>query len=97
MNRQYKREMKRQEGRRKAPRPVPSKAAGAPQRRERANPRDFVKQVIDELQKVNWPTRQEVVQYSTVVLVAVIVIAAVISALDFVFAKAVLALFGVNV
>jgi preprotein translocase subunit SecE len=89
--------MKRQEARRKQPRPVPSKAPGAPQRRERTRPRQFVKEVVAELQKVNWPTRQEVVQYSTVVLVAVIVIAVVISGLDYVFTKAVLALFGVEV
>ncbi len=95
MNRQYKRAMKKQEGQqRKPPRPVP-KAAGAPtSRRERTKPRQFVREVIAELQRVNWPTRQEVVAYSIVVLVSVVVIAALISAMDFVFTKAVLALFG---
>lgn len=93
MNRQYKREMKKQEARRKAPQVRP--AAGA-QKRERTKPRQFVKEVAAELQKVNWPTRQEVVSYTTVVLVAVVVIALVIAAFDYVFTQAVLELFGVD-
>lgn len=89
--------MKKQEGQqRKPPRPVASKAAGAPAKRERTKPRQFVREVIAELQRVNWPTRQEVVAYSIVVLVSVVVIATLISGMDFVFTKAVLALFGVE-
>jgi preprotein translocase subunit SecE len=96
VNRQYKREMKRQEARRKQARPVP-RAAGGAQKRERTKPRQFVKEVIAELQKVNWPTRQEVAAYSVVVLFSIVVIALIISALDFVFTRAVLALFGVDI
>jgi preprotein translocase subunit SecE len=89
--------MKKQEGQqRKAPRPVAAKAAGAPTKRERTKPRQFVREVVAELQRVNWPTRQEVVAYSIVVLVSVVVIAALISAMDFVFTRAVLALFGIE-
>jgi preprotein translocase subunit SecE len=97
LNRQYKRALKKDEKRKAAsPRPQP-KPAGAPQKRQRTKPRQFVKEVIAELQKVNWPTRQEVASYSVVVLVSAIVIAAIIFALDYVFTKAVLALFGVDV
>lgn len=96
MNRQYKRLLKKQEAaRRTAPRPV-VKAPGAPQKRERTKPRQFVKEVGAELGKVAWPTRQEVVAYSIVVLVSVIVLAAAIFGIDFVFAKAILWLFGVD-
>jgi preprotein translocase subunit SecE len=52
--------------------------------------------VVAELRKVAWPTREEVIAYSMVVLVSVFVIAAVIFGMDFVFTKAVLALFGVE-
>ncbi len=97
MNRQYKRAMKKQEGQqRKPPRPVASKAPGAPTKRERTKPRQFIREVIGELQRVNWPTRQEVVAYSIVVLVSVVVIATLISAMDFVFTQGVLALFGIE-
>ena len=96
MNRQYKRMMKKDQQRRtSAPRPQ-TKAAGAPARRERTKPRQFLREVVAELRKVAWPTREEVIAYSMVVLVSVLVIAAVIFGMDFVFTKAVLALFGVE-
>jgi preprotein translocase subunit SecE len=90
--------MMKKEQQRKAAAPRPQvKPPGAPAKRERTKPRQFVKEVIAELQKVSWPTRQEVVSYSVVVVVSVVVIAAVIFAMDYVFTKAVLALFGVEV
>ena len=97
MNREYKRAVKKDQKRKgSAPRPSP-KPTVAPQKRQRTKPRQFVKEVVAELQKVNWPTRQEVASYSLVVLVASMVIAAIIFALDYVFTRAVLALFGVDV
>jgi preprotein translocase subunit SecE len=96
VNRQYKRMMKKEQQRRSAaPRPQ-VKAAGAPTR-ERTRPRQFLREVSAELQKVAWPTRQEVVSYSVVVIVSVAVIAAVIFVMDYGFTKAILALFGVEV
>ncbi|MGH2693176.1 MAG: preprotein translocase subunit SecE [Actinomycetota bacterium] len=97
MNRQYKRMMKRQEAakQRAAPRPV-QKAPGAPAKKERTKPRQFIREVIAELQKVNWPTRPEVVAYSLVVLVSVVVIASLIFGMDYVFTNAILTLFGVE-
>jgi preprotein translocase subunit SecE len=96
VNRQYKRMMKREEQRKAAaPRPQP-RPAGPAARRERTRPRDFFREVVAELRKVAWPTRQEVAAYSLVVLVSVVVIAAVIFVMDFVFTKAVLTLFGVE-
>lgn len=77
------------------PRPNP-KAAALAQKKERTKPRQFVKEVIAELKKVAWPSRQEVIAYSLVVLVSSIVIAALIFAMDFVFTQAVLTLYGVE-
>ena len=54
----------------------------------------FLKQVVSELKKVIWPTRKQLIQYTIVVLIFVIVMVAFISALDLGFAKAVLWLFG---
>jgi preprotein translocase subunit SecE len=52
------------------------------------------RQVVSELRKVVWPTRNELVTYTTVVIVFVGVIMAVVSLLDFGFSKAVIAVFG---
>ena len=87
--------MKKQEEQKKsAPRQV--KPASAPQKKERTKPRDFIREVFAELKKVAWPSRTEVFAYSIVVLISVIIIAAIIFGMDFVFAKAVLSLFGVD-
>ena len=95
MNRQTKRLMKKDEERKRAaPRPV--KQAGPPTK-ERTKPTQFVREVVAELQKVAWPSRQEVFAYSLVVLVSSVVIAALIFGMDFVFTKAILALYGIEV
>jgi preprotein translocase subunit SecE len=54
----------------------------------------FGGEVTSELRKVNWPDRRTVMGYTVVVLVAVTVITAIIFALDTLFGKAVLAIFG---
>ncbi len=54
----------------------------------------FVRQVIAELRKVIWPTRRELIAYTTVVVVFVVVMAAIIAGLDYVFTRAVLFVFG---
>ena len=67
MNRQYKRMMKKQEAQRKsAPRPQ-IKPQTAPAKKKRTPPIQFLKEVVAELKKVAWPSRQEV--YATTVVV----------------------------
>jgi preprotein translocase subunit SecE len=64
-------------------------AAGAPRRR--ASPRQFLHEVNVEMRKVAWPTRNETINYSTVVLITLAVLMAFIFVLDLGFSK--LALF----
>ncbi len=54
----------------------------------------FFKQVLAELRKVIWPTRYELLTYTSVVLVFVVFMVAVVSLFDFVFSQGVLAVFG---
>jgi len=54
----------------------------------------FYRQVIAELRKVIWPTRKELLTYTTVVITFVAVVAAIVALLDFIFAKGVLWIFG---
>jgi preprotein translocase subunit SecE len=49
--------------------------------------------VRGEMRKVAWPTRSEVVNYSIIVLVAVVILTALIAGLDWLFGEAVLTLF----
>ena len=54
----------------------------------------FLRQVIFELKKVVWPTREQLVTYTIVVIVFVTIMGLIIAALDFVFVKLVLFVFG---
>ena len=69
-----------------------------PARPSRGNPfarvSVFIRQVLAELRKVIWPTRQELITYTTVVVVFVIIMVSIVSVFDFVFTKGVLAVFG---
>ena len=54
----------------------------------------FFRQVVAELRKVIWPTRRELVSYTWIVLVFVLIMGAYIGVLDFVFTRGVLFVFG---
>src|SRR3712207_8478549 len=47
-----------------------------------------------ELRKVDWPTRRELVTYTTVVLVTVVVMTSVVFGLDYVFQRAIFNVIG---
>ncbi len=60
----------------------------------RTSPALFFRQVIAELRKVIWPTRDQLVTYFMVVLVFVIFMIGLVSVLDFAFNKAAFKIFG---
>jgi preprotein translocase subunit SecE len=98
VNRQTKRLMQRQgqvgpDGapvaqKRQQPRPAPR-----PTSKERTNPAEFFRQVRAELRKVAWPDRAEVVNYSILVFVVLVILIGLIFGLDYVFGKFVFFLF----
>jgi preprotein translocase subunit SecE len=61
--------------------------------KQRTAPAQFLREVRSELRKVAWPTRAEVLNYSTVVLVTLILLIGLILCLDYAFSKSVLFLF----
>jgi len=61
---------------------------------ERTTPPQFIREVRGELRKVAWPTRPEVINYSIIVLVAVVVLTAYVAALDYGFGDVLLKLFS---
>jgi preprotein translocase subunit SecE len=103
MNRETKRMMQRQgqvdadgepvvSARRQPPRTA-ARGATAQAAASRTSPAQFVREVRIELKRVAWPTRAETINYSTVVLITLAVLMALIFALDTAFAKAILFLF----
>ena len=74
----------------------PSRDQAATQRRpqrERVSIPQFIREVRGELRKVAWPSREEVVRLSGVVLFTLVVLTALIFGLDWAFAKFVFFLF----
>jgi preprotein translocase subunit SecE len=57
----------------------------APNKRERVTPAQYIGEVRDEMRKVAWPKRDEVVRYSIVVIITVVVYAAMVGGFDALF------------
>ena len=93
MNRQTKRMMARQ-GSDKPRAPERKTAPAQGSKKERTSPRHFLMEVRGELRKVAWPSRQEVINSTIVVLIMVVVMTALIFGFDYASAKAVLFLYG---
>ena len=54
----------------------------------------FLKESRSELKKVNWPSREEVMTSTRVVIISILIIAAVIAIVDYVIKTVVFALLG---
>lgn len=52
-----------------------------------ASPAGFIKEVIVELKKVTWPTREETIKLTAVVLAISLIVGAFIGGLDSLFLK----------
>lgn len=68
--------------------------SGRTAKRDRTTPALFTRQVAAELRKVIWPTRKELITYTVVALVFVIIMTAIVTGLDYGFTKLMFAVFG---
>ena len=95
MNRQTKRMQARQERTQneRAQAVTSARRAQQQEKRKRTPARQFLKEVRQELKKVNWPTRQELIAYTIVVLVSVVVLTSLVFGLDYAFSKAIFKMF----
>jgi preprotein translocase subunit SecE len=78
--------------RREKPQPQPGGAGSS----DRVGPFEFLREVRGELRKVAWPSRSEVVNYSIIVFITVILLTFYIFVLDFAFGDGVLKLLRVD-
>ena len=70
--------------------PTPSRQRETPRR---TTPAEFLREVRNELRRVAWPSRPEVINYSTVVLTTLVLLALLIFGLNYAFARGVSFLF----
>jgi preprotein translocase subunit SecE len=100
MNRQMKRMQERAERQQKrsgvdrqsAP-AATARRAQVQEKRKRTGARQFLKEVRQELKKVDWPNRRELISYTVVVLATLIVTTSFVFVLDYLFSKAIFKLF----
>jgi preprotein translocase subunit SecE len=94
MNRQTKRMLQKQGQVGPDGQPIAARRqAPAPKTKEqRTKPLQFLREVRAELRKVAWPTRSEVLNYSLIVLITVLIMGAFVAALDFAFGEGILKL-----
>ena len=97
MNRQAKRAMqKQQRAQDRAAMARRQRQTVEARRKERTGFRQFLKEVRQELKKVNWPDRKQLLTYTTVVLVTVVVLTSFVFGLDYIIGKGIFAVFGVS-
>ncbi len=80
LNREQKRLLKRQGA--LDEKGAPTRAPRAQVQRDRVGPAQYLREVRDEMRKVAWPGRPEVVRYSIIVTATVIVYTAYVGGLD---------------
>ena len=68
--------------------------ARTPARQERTTPVVFVRQVRSELRKVIWPTRRELITYTSVAVVFILIMVGIVTGVDYAFFNLVLNIFG---
>jgi len=87
LNREQKRQLKKmgaidEQGKvARSPRAAPKK------RSDRVGPRQYLREVRDEMRKVAWPKRPEVKRYSIIVIITVVVYTALVGGFDFLFGE----------
>jgi preprotein translocase subunit SecE len=77
---------------------APAGGRGAPSAEKPSFPErtsQYLREVRNELAKVAWPPRTEVVNYSTVVIITLVLLTALIFALNYLFAKGIFKLFNI--
>ncbi len=93
MNRQQKRMLQRQGqvGADGAPiaQPRQPQRTSKPVKEERAGPMQFLREVRAELRKVAWPDRAEVIHYTLLVLITIVVMTTFVGVIDYLFGEGV--------
>lgn len=96
MNRQTRRHLRKQGDLNADGSPSASRrraASSGPPKEKRTNPAEFLGEVRGELRKVVWPSRPELINYSVVVFITIVVLTSIIAGLDYLAGEGVLRLF----
>jgi len=85
LNREQKRQLRKMGALDEQGKPTRAPKQPPKKKSERVGPRQYLREVRDEMRKVAWPGRPEVKRYSIIVIITVIVYTALVGGLDYVF------------
>jgi preprotein translocase subunit SecE len=69
-------------------------AKSGPAKPERTSPAVFLREVRAELRKVIWPTRKELITYTTVAVIFILIMVGIVTGVDTLLTRLVFAVFG---
>ncbi len=87
MNREQRRYLQKQGQMDSEGNPIATKRDSRPVPTERVTPREYVGEVRSELNRVIWPTRSEVINYTIVVVITFTFVTLLVAGLDYLFAE----------
>ena len=87
LNREQKRQLRKMGALDEQGKPARAQRQQPKKKTDRVGPRQYLREVRDEMRKVAWPQRPEVKRYSIIVIITVIVYTALVGGLDYVFSE----------
>ena len=87
LNREQKRQLRKMGALDEQGKPARAQRQQPKKKTDRVGPRQYLREVRDEMRKVAWPSRPEVKRYSIIVIITVIVYTALVGGLDYIFSE----------
>ena len=87
LNREQKRQLRKMGALDEQGKPTRSQRPQPKKKSDRVGPRQYLREVRDEMRKVAWPKGPEVKRYSIIVIITVVLYTALVGGLDFLFGE----------
>jgi preprotein translocase subunit SecE len=87
LNREQKRQLRKMGALDEQGKPARAQRQQPKKKSDRVGPRQYLREVRDEMRKVAWPKQPEVKRYSIIVIITVIVYTAIVAGFDYVFGE----------
>jgi len=85
LNREQKRQLRKMGALDEQGKPTRAQRQQPKKKSDRVGPRQYLREVRDEMRKVAWPKRPEVKRYSIIVIITVVVYTALVGWFDYIF------------
>lgn len=87
LNREQKRQLRKMGALDEEGKPARAQRQQPKKKSDRVGPRQYLREVRDEMRKVAWPKQPEVKRYSIIVIITVIIYTALVGGFDYVFGE----------